>query len=154
MAQQFLLSPFALLFSKGRRRGHSTQWGVTGRDGSASSTPLPGMKAPGTHSCSSPHQGGGLGEGRDPAAMARVPLAWEPPLAKGTKWDWKCWRTSGQAGDTVGTAEGESQRKTPGTESTHVFLNAVYLKCPAEMLPALSSSHTSLPLSPAHCSAG
>lgn len=79
--------------------------------------------------------------------MARANLTWDPPpLLWGAKRDWKCLQASGQAGNTVGTAEGESRRKTPGTERTHVFLNAVYVKCPAEMLPALPSSH-----SPSRC---
>lgn len=146
MARQFLLSPFALLLLKGRRKG-SMQQGVTGQDGSSSRD-----KGPWGPTATLSHREEGLGEGKDPAALARVPSA-GPPLADGAKWDWKCLQASGQAEGRVGIVEGESQRKPPGMESTHAFLDVVYLKCPAAMLPALPSSHTSLPL-PAHCSAG
>lgn len=154
MARQFQLSPFALLFLKGRRRGGSTQRGVTGRDGSASSAPLPGTKGPGDPQLLFPTPGRRAGTGDGPHSHGKGPPDLGPPFAEGAKWDWKYLQASGRAGDRVGSGEGESRRKTSGMESTRVFLNAVYLKCPAEMLPALPSSHTS-PLPPlARCSAG
>lgn len=153
MARQFQLSPSALLFLKGIRRGGSTQRGVTGRDGSASSAPLPGTKGPRDPQPLFPTPGRRAGTGDGPHSRGKGPPDLGPPLLRGQNGTGNACKLRAEL-ETGWELQRGNRRKTSGMESTRVFLNAVYLKCPAETLPALPSLHTSPPPPLARCSTG